>query len=78
MIKAIGISDQGRVLFFGLSELNITRLKEGKPIAIELSELGLKDEGLVVIAYGKTEADIEAEINKSGIQITNAQDLEDT
>lgn len=54
-IKA-GIINYG----FGLSERNIQLLKQGKPILIDLSELG--GDGNVTIFYGKTEQDMGREI----------------
>lgn len=50
----------GDVLLFGLSELNLQRLREGKPIAVDLAELGMQ--GRLVIFYGKTEAAMRAEL----------------
>lgn len=41
-------------VFFGLSEKNVSRLKQGKPIKINMVELGLT--GHVIIFYGVTEA----------------------
>jgi hypothetical protein len=43
----------GNTVFFGLSETNIVRLREGKPIKIDMYELGLF--GSVIIFYGETE-----------------------
>jgi hypothetical protein len=40
-------------VFFGLSEENVIRLKQGKPIKINMVELGLT--GNVIIFYGVTE-----------------------
>jgi hypothetical protein len=50
----------GDVLIFGLSEVNMTKLKEGKPITIELEGLGLP--GKVFIFYGKTEDDMKKDL----------------
>jgi len=49
MIKARA----GELVIFGLSALNLERLREGRPIKIEMSELGLP--GTVLIFYGETE-----------------------
>lgn len=43
----------GNIVFFGLSETNMVRLREGKPIKIDMYELGLF--GTVIIFYGETE-----------------------
>lgn len=53
MIKLV----TGGQVVLGLSELNLTRLREGKPIQFPLSDLGLGT-GLMWIVYGATEADI--------------------
>jgi hypothetical protein len=47
---------------FGLSELNIDLLKKGKPISIDLKELGMS--GKCLIFYGKTESDMEKDLKK--------------
>jgi len=54
MIKAK--TSDGKIIL-GLSEENIIRLKQGKPIAINLKEMGVGDIPLFIM-YGKTEADI--------------------
>lgn len=74
MIKAVGNSESGRVLFFGLSRRNVEKLQEGKPIVVDLADLGLRDGGLVVIAFGETEESIKAEVLAAGIKIQNPQE----
>ena len=49
MIKARA----GEHVFFGLSERNLELLRQGKPIKVDLGDLGLA--GCVVIFYGETE-----------------------
>ena len=49
MIKARA----GDHIFFGLSEVNLQRLREGRPIKVDLAEIGLT--GTVLIFYGETE-----------------------
>lgn len=56
----------GDNLIFGLSALNIERLMEGKPISIDLKDLGLPT-GRVMIFYGKTEEDMKRELEASGM-----------
>jgi hypothetical protein len=51
----------GKLVMFGLSEMNLQKLREGKPIKINMGDLDL--EGEVVIFYGKTEADMERELS---------------
>lgn len=61
LIKFRAIGDNGKVaLGFGISEENVKRLKEGKPIYVDLAELGIN--GSLMIFYGKTEADLVATI----------------
>ncbi len=61
MIKAIATGKDGRqVLFLGLSDLNVTRLKEGLPIHMHGEEIGAKMD--VVIVYGATEDAIRREL----------------
>jgi len=54
MLKARGQTMDGEVaLLFGLSRENVTRLVSGKPIRVDLTELGLP--GDVYIFFGETE-----------------------
>jgi len=48
---------KGETLIFGLSEMNITRMKLGQPIKFNLKELGLEDR-TVFLFYGKDEAEM--------------------
>lgn len=41
-------------LIFGLSKENVSKLQEGKPILINLKDMGLEDRK-VIIMYGETE-----------------------
>lgn len=45
---------KGNTIVLGLSDENISRLKDGQPIKFNLSELGLPD-NTVIIFNGKTE-----------------------
>jgi hypothetical protein len=58
----------GDDLIFGVSALNVERLMEGKPIVINLTDLGLP-KGRVMIFYGKTEEDMKRELEASGMII---------
>ena len=61
MIKAKATLADDRPLYvFGLSELNLQRLREGKAIVITLESIG--GVGEVYIAYGETEDDIMREL----------------
>lgn len=53
---------------FGLSAKNIELLMEGKPILIDMRELGM-DAGEVVIFYGKTEAQMKDALEEAGIEM---------
>ena len=65
MVKATLVHPAtGRTTYvFGLSEENLRRLKEGKPIHFHLEQLG--GTGEVLIMYGKTEESIEAELRSA-------------
>lgn len=54
----------GQLIGFGLSEKNIKLLKQGKPIKIDLTTLGLpgKEVKDVLIFYGKTENDMQKDM----------------
>jgi hypothetical protein len=48
-------------LVFGLSAENIKLLKQGKPISVNLKDMGL-EERRIMITYGETEDDIYKEM----------------
>lgn len=59
------------LLFLGLSGENVARMAAGEPARVkkeDLQELGLP-EMVVVIAYGRTEQDIIAELKASGVRL---------
>ena len=57
MVKAGATNNEGKpVVILGLSEGNLQRLRQGKPILVDLLPFGM--DGQAVITYGKTEADI--------------------
>lgn len=62
MIKFTGERDGRRLVGFGISEGNIGKLREGKPIVVDLDEMipGCKME--VLIFYGATEREMYEEI----------------
>ena len=66
MIKARA----GDLLLFGLSERNLQLLREGRPIAIDLAELGVAGRR-VVIFHGATEEIMEHKLKTEGL-ITDA------
>lgn len=61
MIKAkMRLADDRPLYVFGLSARNVELLQEGKPLRVDLAELGGTGEVLVMV--GRTEADIAAEL----------------
>ncbi len=61
MMKAkLTLQDDRPAYLFGLSGLNLQKLREGKPIVIELEPMG--GVGEVVIMFGETEADMLREL----------------
>jgi len=71
MIKAKLDSPDGPILIFGLSADNIRQLTAGRPIAIDLRELGA-NHGRVLILYGRTEEVIAAELQRAGLDFSGA------
>lgn len=65
MIKAISETPDGSFILLGLSEENLRRLREGKPLLVQMSELG--HEGRVVIVYGETEEAIVRMLREEGL-----------
>jgi len=64
MIKFKAEDGAGRpIVGLGLSEENVKRLKDGQPILVKLSDLGMGDT-VITIFYGKTEVEMEAEVRK--------------
>ena len=55
MVKFTAKGSDGPLIGFGLSRRNIELLKQGKPIKINLADMGLPS-GTIMIFYGKTEA----------------------
>ena len=60
MIKA----RSGDLVIFGLSQLNIEKLQEGKPIVFDGSEVGL-DGQRILIMFGETENHIAHELMRA-------------
>jgi hypothetical protein len=56
----------GNLVVFGLSEENVKRLKEGKPLLIDGSQVGI--EGVdILIMHGETELHIRDELIEKGV-----------
>ena len=58
----------GDNLIFGLSARNVQLLMDGKPISIDLRDLGL-ERGRVMIFYGETEEAMKAELENAGMVV---------
>jgi hypothetical protein len=65
MIIAKAKTDKGDIVIVGLSEGNITQLKDGKPALTEIPGTDIK----IAVMYGKTEAAIYKELEKSGLKM---------
>lgn len=63
MIKISGTYSNGTFILLGLSHENVKRLEEGKPISVDLKEMGLND-GHLMIFVGETEQTMEADIRR--------------
>jgi hypothetical protein len=64
MIKATSVLNGRRAVILGLSRKNTEALLEGKPMKIDLAELGMPEAGVVFIVGGETEQSIQAELAK--------------
>jgi hypothetical protein len=63
MIKAHGVGLDGNPVFvLGLSDGNLTLLRKGQPIMLDLAQLG--GVGSVVIFWGRTEIEMAGELTK--------------
>lgn len=78
MIKAGINNPENPFILLGLTEGNITRLKNGQPIRVSIESCGVQMPGQIGIVYGRTEHDIEYELRQAGVfsdktQITRSQ-----
>jgi hypothetical protein len=59
MIKLGGTTKSGRkFVLLGLSEMNIVRLREKKPLVVHGVEIGLPELETLIICWGQTEDDL--------------------
>jgi hypothetical protein len=58
----------GDLVILGVTRENIERLVEGKPILVNLDELGIPGKSCVIM-FGETPVDIITEIKKAGFDI---------
>lgn len=64
MIKFTGKSKTNRTIIgFGLSDMNLQKLKQGKPIYFYGEEVGVPGTDFTIL-YGKTEKDLENMLKK--------------
>lgn len=63
MIKFVAQRKDGPLIGFGLSKRNIELLQHGKPVVVNLADLGLPP-GKIMIFYGKTEKDMAAMLSE--------------
>lgn len=76
MIKALidtpAAGPGAKLVVLGLSAENILRMRQGKPILVNLADLGLPHQ-LVALTAGETEqqllADLEAELGTAGYKV---------
>lgn len=68
MIRLGYQSDQGPVMFFGLTAENVKRLMTGDPIWVKANSMG-RSHPNVMIAYGNTPLEIVKELRAAGIQL---------
>lgn len=68
MLRA-GVNDpKNPIILMGLlSEGNVERLKAGMPIKAALRTFGVDLPGSIAVIYGKSEAELEAELRKAGL-----------
>lgn len=70
MIRAASRKQTGEpVILLGVTEENVNRLKEGKPIRVDLAQFEVGLEGDLVILYGKTHRAVVDDLNASGIRL---------
>lgn len=63
MLKATGSRDNGqKFVLLGLSEINLSKLREGQPIHIFGAELGIDHD--IIICWGQTEDALAADLSK--------------
>lgn len=63
MIRFAFTDDKGRThLGLGVSRENVNRLTAGRPIRVDLVEMGLTVEGAIMIYFGETETELQQAI----------------
>lgn len=73
MIRASAKMQDGRTLvFLGVDPANLRRLREGKPIFVDMAELGV--DACVVIQFGESLDAIMKSLRDAGIDLPEAED----
>jgi hypothetical protein len=67
MIKFRGSRDGRPVVGLGLSRDNVERLTHDRPIIVDAADLGEPQWGQIVLFFGETEKDMQAELRKHGM-----------
>jgi hypothetical protein len=75
VIKAAGTLRGKPMLLLGLSGENVTRLAAGEPMVIAGGPLGF--DGYVVIVYGRTEDELKADLQRTGLIDHRSQQIEE-
>jgi hypothetical protein len=66
MIKFRAKGDNGDIYGLGLSAKNVELLKQGKPIVIDMTDIGVPGR-TIMLFYGETEQDIVKELKGYGL-----------
>lgn len=68
MLKALARTPKGPYLLVGLSEENVLRLKNDRPLVVGLKEFGLPSvEGTLFMFYGRTELEMATMLQRGGL-----------
>jgi hypothetical protein len=67
MLKARIRREDSNLYVFGLSAMNIKKLKQGMPIYIKMKDLGVPGNDEVAIFYGETEGAMFKELREAGL-----------
>lgn len=67
MIKFRASGDGREVVGLGLTARNIELLKQGKPILVKLSALGIETNIEITIIYGEDEKSLYRDLRKAGL-----------
>lgn len=67
MIKAILNTNGKKTALFGLSDINVEKLKNNEPIFIDGEKLNMNMD--VIIMHGQTEGDVYRQLKKAGLDL---------